>query len=61
MIPKIPATEKDFTRDLKTFEHLAPKVQEVELLKDQAEKTTGPEATALQQKIRDKTKEGSTG
>jgi len=47
-------TEKDFGRDLKTFEQLPAKIKELDLLKDQAEKATGREGVALAEKIREK-------
>ncbi|MFZ2280457.1 MAG: hypothetical protein WAW39_21850 [Prosthecobacter sp.] len=54
MKPEPPAAEKKLGTDLKTFEQLPAKTKELELLQDQAEKTAGPEHTALHQKIRDK-------
>lgn len=44
----------DPARDLKKFEQLPAKTREMSLLKDQAEKSTGPENAALNRKIRDK-------
>ena len=41
---------------MKTFEQLPAKTKELELLKDQAEKSTGQESAALNKKIRDKSK-----
>ncbi len=49
-----PKAEKDLVRDLKAFEQLPAKNRELELLKDQAEKTTGQESVALDKVIRDK-------
>ena len=48
--------EKNFGEDLKTFEQLPAKTKETELLKDQAEKSTGPERVALDKMIRDTSK-----
>jgi hypothetical protein len=57
MNPEPPKTEKDFGKDLKTFEQLPAKSKELELLKDQAEKTTGMESVALNKLIRDRSAE----
>lgn len=46
----------DLAKDLKTFEKLPVKTKELVLLKDQAEKTTGPESGALDKEIRDKSR-----
>jgi hypothetical protein len=51
-VPQKP--EKDFGKDLKTFEQLPAKTKELDLLKDQAEKATGREGVALAEKIREK-------
>jgi len=56
MNPEPAKTAKDFGRDLKTFEQLPAKAKELVVLKDLAEKTTGPENAALNQRIRDKAK-----
>ena len=56
MKPEPQETEKDFGKDQKTFEQLPAKTKELELLKDQAEKATGPESVALNTAIRDKSK-----
>lgn len=56
MKPAPPETEKDFGQDLKKFEQLPAKTKELELLKDQAEKSTGQESLALHKMIRDKSK-----
>lgn len=45
---------------MKTFEHLPAKTKEISLLKDQAEKTTGPENAAINQKIISKTRPDSS-
>ena len=58
MKPEPQKTEKDFGRDLKTFEQLPDKTKELVTLKDQLEKATGPESVALIQKIRAKSKQG---
>jgi hypothetical protein len=57
MNPEPPPVEKDFTKDLKTFEQLPAKSKELELLKDQAEKATGRESVILNKMIRDKSAE----
>ncbi len=54
MKPEPPVTEKNFSRDLETFERLSAKTKELDLLKDQAEKATGQESVALNKTIRDK-------
>ena len=56
MKPAPPATENDFSKDLKTFEQLPAKTKELDLLKDQAEKSTGQESVVLNKMIRDKSK-----
>ena len=48
--------EKNFSKDLKTFEQLPAKTKELELLKDQMEKVTGEERATLNKMIRDKAK-----
>ena len=54
MKPAAPAAENDFGMDLKTFERLPAKTRELQLLKDQAEKTTGKESAAVNKLIRDR-------
>lgn len=54
MKPDPQKTEIDFGQDLKTFEQLPAKTKELELLKDQAEKSTGQESLAIHKLIRDK-------
>jgi hypothetical protein len=54
MEQKRPEPEKDPAKDLQKFEQLPAKTKELSLLKDQAEKATGPENVALNRKIRDK-------
>ena len=56
MNPEPPVREKDFGKDLKTFEQLPAKTKELEMLQDQAEKSTGQEGVALDKLIRDKSK-----
>lgn len=59
MKPEPPKIEKDLGNDLKTFEQLPAKTKELELLKDQAEKATGQRSVALNEMIRDKSKQGT--
>ena len=47
-----PGAESKFERDMKTFEQLPAKTKELVVLKDAAEKTTGPESVTLHKKIR---------
>ncbi|MCF7734319.1 MAG: hypothetical protein K9N23_21735, partial [Akkermansiaceae bacterium] len=47
MKPKPQEAAKDLGKDLKTFEQLPDKPKELELLKDQAEKSTGQESAKL--------------
>lgn len=56
MKPAAKIIEKNFARDLRTFEQLPRKIQETEMLKDRAEKTTGPESIAIDRAIRAKSK-----
>ena len=56
MNPEPQETEKNFGKDLKMFEQLPAKTKELDLLKDQAEKSTGQEGVVLNQIIRDKSK-----
>ena len=58
MKPEPQKTEKDFGKDLKTFEQLPDKTKELVILKDQPEKATGPESVALDTKPRAKFKQG---
>lgn len=56
MKPKSNPIEKDFDKNLKTFEQ-QPKInQELQLLKDLDEKTTGKENAPIQKLIQDKSK-----
>ncbi len=59
MEPKNPAPEKDSAQDAQAFERLPVKTKELSLLKDQAEKATGPENAELTRKILDKAAPGS--
>jgi len=56
MKPKPQRTEKDLGKDLKTFEQLPTKTQELLVLQDQAEKSTGKEKLDLQEMTRIKSK-----
>lgn len=56
MNEKSPPKEKNFGKDLKAFEQLSAKTQELDLLKDRAEKATGPESVALNRLIVEKSK-----
>ena len=53
-------TEKEFGRDLKTFEQLPARTKELELLQHQAEKATGQERVALDTAIREKAKQAAS-
>ncbi len=55
-----PPTEKDFGRDMKTFEQLPARIKELELLQLQAEKATGQESVALNAAIREKAKQAAS-
>lgn len=52
MKPEPPGEKKDFGEDLKTFARLPAKTKELAMLKDQAEKATGPESATLNEEIR---------
>jgi hypothetical protein len=52
--PGTPPKPADFDRDLKAFEQLPAKTQELDLLKDRAEKATGLESVALNRLIVEK-------
>lgn len=54
MEPTKPEPEMDPAKDLQKFEQLPAKTKELSLLKDQAEKATGPENAALNRKVRAK-------
>ena len=47
-------TEKEFDRDMRAFERLPSATKELEVLRDQAEKSTGPENVTLTKIIRNK-------
>ncbi len=49
-------TKPDSDRDLTTFENLPAKTRELVVLKDVAEKSTGPERAAADQAIQEKAK-----
>ncbi len=49
-----PEIEKDFGRDMKTFEQLPTKTKELELLQLEAEKSTGQTSVVLNEMIREK-------
>ena len=55
-----PQTEKDFGKDMKTFEQLPARTKELELLQHQAEKATGQEGVALNAEIREKAKQAAS-
>jgi len=48
--------EKNLEQDLKTFERVPAKTRELNVLMDQAEKTTGNEGKRIQDAIRKKSK-----
>lgn len=52
-------TEKDPGKQLKTFDQQPRKNKEIELMKDQAEKSTGQERLKNDRKIRTKANQGS--
>lgn len=52
MKPNQAETEKDPQKQAKTFEQQPPETKELELIKDQAEKASGPERVELNKKIR---------
>lgn len=54
MKPMPPEAGKELGKDLETFEQLPVKTKELEMLQEQAEKTTGTENAALHRKIRHK-------
>ena len=55
-----PQTEKDFGRDMRTFELLPARTKELELLQQQAEKATGQEGLDLNAVIREKAKQAAS-
>ena len=58
MKPASPKTEKDFSKDLKTFDQLPAQTKELALLKDRAEKATGQESVTLHKNIKAKARQG---
>ena len=54
MKPTQPLPEKNFTADLQIFDRLPAATKEIEVLKDRAEKATGPERVALDKTFPDK-------
>ena len=54
MKPRAPQSEKEFGKDMKTFEQLPAKTKELIILQQQAEKATGPAAIVLNKVIREK-------
>ena len=55
-----PQTEKEFGRDMGTFERLPARTKELELLQHQAEKATGQEGLALNAAIREKARQAAS-
>ena len=55
-----PQSEKEFGKDLKTFEQLPLRTRELEHLQHQAEKATGQESVALDTAIREKAKQAAS-
>ena len=49
-----PQAEKVFQKDIKAYEKLSAKTKELVALKDEAEKTTGPENVAINDQIKAK-------
>jgi hypothetical protein len=58
MKPGPPKTAKNPGKDLQRFARLPAKTKELELIKDQAEKTTGQEGVKLDELIREKAGQG---
>jgi hypothetical protein len=56
MKPETQETEKNFSEDLKTFEQLPLKTQELHLLTDDAEKATGKKRAVIDRLIQKKSK-----
>ena len=54
MKPTQPLPEQNFTADLQTFDRLPAATKEIAILKDRAEKATGPERVALDEALPDK-------
>jgi len=60
MKPRAPQSEKEFGKDMKTFEQLPLRTKELELLQHQAEKATGQARVALDTVIREKAKQAAS-
>lgn len=56
MKPRPPKSEKEFGKDMKTFEQIPAKTKELLILQQEAEKATGPAAIALNKSVREKAK-----
>ena len=54
MKPRPPQPEKEFGRDMKTFEQVPAKTKELIILQQQAERATVPAAVVLNKLIREK-------
>ncbi len=52
----LPTLETTHDRDLKQFEKQSAKTQELSVLMDESEKTTGKERVTVTKRIRDKSK-----
>ncbi len=57
MKQEAPQTEKEFGRDMQTFEQLPARTKELNLLQHRAEKATGQESVTLNAAIREKAKQ----
>ncbi len=53
MNPRAPRAEKEFGRDMRTFEQVPAKSKELIVLQQQAEKVTGPAAVVLNKVIQE--------
>jgi len=60
MKPRGPQAEKEFGKDMKTFEQLPARIRESIILQQQAEKATGPAATVPDKVIREKARLNSS-
>ena len=60
MKQQLPQSEKEFGKDLKTFEQLPARTRELELLHHQAEKATGQESIVLDKAIHEKAKQAAS-
>ncbi len=54
MKPRPPQPEKEFGKDMRTFEQIPATTKELLLLQQQAEKATGPAAITLNKVVREK-------